>query len=68
MTLGFWLLLATGVLILFGVGQRVLDRLYLTDRQALFVIAAILLLPCWKCWTASRTMPSGITLWRFLWI
>ena len=44
MTLGYWLLLAAGVLILFGVGQRVLDKLYLTDRQALFVIAAIVLL------------------------
>lgn len=44
MTLGYWLLLATGVVILFGAGQRVLDKLYLTDRQALFVIAAIILL------------------------
>ncbi len=44
MTLGYWLLIAAGVLLLFGVGQRVLDKLYLTDRQALFVIAAIIVL------------------------
>ena len=68
MSIGMIALLVLGLLILFGVLHRVLDRMALTDRQALFVIAAILLLPCWKCWTASRTMPSGITLWRFLWI
>ena len=42
MTIGFILLIATGLLILFGVGQRVLDRLRLTDRQAILFIALII--------------------------
>ncbi len=42
MTIGFILLLAAGGLILFGAGQRVLDRLRLTDRQALLFIALII--------------------------
>ena len=42
MSLGRILLLAVSVLVLFGVGQRVLDRMRLNDRQALLVIAAIL--------------------------
>lgn len=41
MSLGLILLMALGVLVLFGVGERVLDRMRLTDRQALLVIAAI---------------------------
>lgn len=39
MTIGLILLVITGILILFGVGQRALDKLRLTDRQALFWIA-----------------------------
>ena len=42
MSLGFILLIAAGVLILFGAGQRVLDRLRLTDRQAILFIALII--------------------------
>lgn len=42
MTMGFILLLVAGILILFGVGQRVLDRLRLTDREAILFIALIL--------------------------
>ncbi len=42
MTIGFILLLIAGGLILFGAGQRVLDRLRLTDRQALLFIALII--------------------------
>ena len=42
MTIGFILLIATGLLILFGVGQRVLDRLRLTDIQAVVFIALII--------------------------
>ena len=42
MTIGFILLLVTGALILFGVGQRVLDRLRLTDRQAIVFIVLII--------------------------
>ena len=39
MSLGRILLLAVSVLVLFGVGQRVLDKMRLTDRQALFFMA-----------------------------
>ena len=42
MTLGLILLVIAGVLVLFGVGQRVLDKLRLTDRQALLFIALII--------------------------
>ncbi len=42
MSIGFILLLAVGLLILFGAAQRVLDRMRLTDRQALLFVAAIL--------------------------
>ena len=42
MTIGLILLLVTGLLLIFGVGQRVLDRLRLTDRQAILFIALII--------------------------
>lgn len=42
MTIGTILLLITGILILFGVGQRALDRLRLTDREAILFIALII--------------------------
>ena len=42
MTIGFILLTVTGLLILFGVGQRVLDRLRLTDMQAIVFIVLII--------------------------
>ena len=42
MTIGTILLIAAGLLVLFGVGQRVLDRLRLTDRQAILFIALII--------------------------
>ena len=41
MSIGLILLVAVSVLVLFGVGQRVLDRLRLTDRQALLFAALI---------------------------
>ncbi len=41
MSLGLILLMVTAILILFGVAQRVLDKLRLTDRQALFMVALI---------------------------
>lgn len=43
MSVGTILLILAGLLILFGAGQRVLDRLRLTDRQALLFIALIVL-------------------------
>ena len=42
MNIGLILLSVTGLLILFGVGQRVLDRLRLTDVQAIVFIALII--------------------------
>lgn len=42
MTIGLILLIVTGALIVAGVGQRVLDRLRLTDRQALLFIGLII--------------------------
>ena len=41
MSLGMILLVVLALLILFGVLQRVLDRMGLTDRQALLIVAAI---------------------------
>ena len=41
MSAGLILLAVVGILILFGVAQRVLDRLRLTDRQALVFTAAL---------------------------
>ena len=41
MSIGMVLLTVLALLILFGIGQRVLDRMYLTDRQALLMVAAI---------------------------
>ncbi len=42
MSTGLILLIITGILIAFGVAQRVLDRLRLTDRQALFFVLLLL--------------------------
>lgn len=44
MTVGLILLIVTGLLIAFGLGQRALDRLRLTDAQAYVFIALIILL------------------------
>jgi len=41
MSIGLILLAAVSVLILFGVAQRVLDKMQLTDRAALLIAAAI---------------------------
>lgn len=41
MPIGYILLIVTALLIVFGVAQRVLDRMRLTDRQALLFVAAI---------------------------
>ncbi|MDR3563904.1 MAG: DUF1614 domain-containing protein [Negativicutes bacterium] len=40
--IGMIVLLVVGVLVYFGVAQRILDRMRLTDKQALMVIAAII--------------------------
>ena len=42
MSIGLILLVAAGILILFGAAQRVLDRLRLTDRQALLFAALLI--------------------------
>jgi len=43
MPIGIILLIITGLLIYFGAAHRVLDRLYLTDSTALFVIALLII-------------------------
>lgn len=43
MSLGIILLIITGLLIYFGAAHRVLDKLYLTDTTALFVIVLIII-------------------------
>jgi uncharacterized membrane protein len=43
MAIGLILLAVVGVLILFGVAQRVLDRMRLTDKQALLLVALMFL-------------------------
>lgn len=42
MSLGTILLLIAGLLVLFGAGQRVLDRMRLTDREAILFIILII--------------------------
>ncbi len=42
MTIGMILLIITAILILLGAGQRVLDRLHLSDKAALLFIALII--------------------------
>ncbi|MCL2812944.1 MAG: hypothetical protein FWD25_13790, partial [Clostridia bacterium] len=39
--MGMVALTVLALLILFGIAQRVLDRMHLTDRQALVLVAAI---------------------------
>ena len=43
MSVGMILLTATAILVFFGAAQRVLDKLHLTDRMALLLIAAMFL-------------------------
>jgi uncharacterized membrane protein len=43
MSIGVILLIVTGILIYFGIAQRVLDRLYLSDSLALLVIALLII-------------------------
>ncbi|HHT49159.1 MAG TPA: DUF1614 domain-containing protein [Firmicutes bacterium] len=41
MSIGLLLLIGVGILILLGLAQQVLDRLYLNDKQALIILAAM---------------------------
>ncbi|MGM0471178.1 MAG: DUF1614 domain-containing protein [Bacillota bacterium] len=42
MSIGLIFLIITGILIYFGLAERVLDRMYLTDKQALLVLGLII--------------------------
>jgi uncharacterized membrane protein len=42
-TVGRLILISLGLLIFFGVAERVLDRMHLTDKQAFFALGAIIL-------------------------
>ena len=45
MSTGMLVLTVVAVLVFFGVAQRVLDRMRLTDRQALLLVAAMFVGP-----------------------
>ena len=74
MSIGMLLLLVIALLILFGVLQRVLDRMALTDRQALVCVAAIYIggwLPDLNLGLVTLNLggavvPLGVCLWMFL--
>ena len=75
MSLGMILLVAVTVLVLFGVMQRVLDRLRMTDRQALLLVAAIFIggllpdiqvTPVFSLNIGGALIPLGICV--YLWI
>jgi len=42
MPIGMMLLIVVGVLVYFGIAHRILDRMRLTDKQALLFIGAVL--------------------------
>ena len=73
MSIGMILLIITAVLILFGVLQRTLDRMALTDRQALLFVALIFVggwLPDLKLGPAiinigGALIPLGICVYLF---
>lgn len=54
MTIGIIILFGIGLIVYFGTAQRVLDRLYLTDSSALFVIALMIIGSYFEL-TISRT-------------
>lgn len=74
MSLGMTLLTVVGALIFFGVLERVLDRMYLTDRGALLLIALMLagtLLPNVHLGRMSLSLggaviPAGVGLWLLI--
>lgn len=75
MTIGLILLAAAGLLVLLGFGQRVLDRLRLTDRQALLFIALIIaggfvpdipVTPLFSINIGGALIPLALCVW--LWI
>lgn len=66
MPFGVIVLLAAGVLLFLGLGHRVLDRMRLTDRQALVMLGAMLLgsfidIPVFRdTWSISLNVGGGI--------
>lgn len=74
MSIGLILLAIVSVLILFGVAQRVLDRMQLTDRAALIVAAAIFfggLIPDIRIGQVvfnlgGAVVPLGVCLWLLI--
>ena len=73
MSVGMILLTATAILVFFGAAQRVLDKLHLTDRMALLLIALMFfgtLLPNLTLGSLSISVggaliPSGICIYLF---
>ena len=62
MSTGMLVLTVVAVLVFFGVAQRVLDRMRLTDRQALLLVAAMFvgtLLPNVELGQVSLNLPDA---------
>ena len=74
MSIGLILLSAVSVLVLFGVAQRVLDRMQLSDRSALIIAAAIFfgsLIPNLRIGSVSvnlggAVVPFGVCVWLLI--
>lgn len=74
MSVGLILLAAVSVLVLFGIAQRVLDRMQLTDRSALLIAAAIFfggLIPDIRLGRVAvnlggAAVPFGVCLWLLI--
>ena len=54
MSVGMVLLTAAAILVFFGVAQRVLDKMYLSDRAALLLIALLTIATI----TSANSTPS----------
>lgn len=74
MSAGMMLLIIAAVLVFCGLLQRVLDRMYLTDRQALVIIAAMLLgtflpnidLRAFSVNLGGAVIPLGVCVYLFI--
>ena len=74
MSVGMVLLTAAAILVFFGVAQRVLDKMYLSDRAALLLIALMFfgtLIPNLKLGTVDLSVggsliPAGVCVYLLI--
>ena len=74
MSVGMVLLTAAAILVFFGVAQRVLDKMYLSDRAALLLIALMFfgtLIPTLKLGTVELSIggaliPAGVCVYLLI--